>query len=335
MLYKNELLEIQYTQLQNQPTASQQQALDVLTSDAVNDKAAYSFIPTDLHPWIETIDDNGARHYFSHSGDLLLSRERYGDWISWFLEFHHHLLLNDFGEELQGIFGLLTLLIFITGIIKWWPKGKWGKRVIAVTLSKPKSKKWGQTLWQSHRTLGVILCLPMMLLVLTGVGMIYYQVFNTGLNALFPQQKSTSTDYQPIIERQNTAARDLDGTMETRIRELNKVMPEVRPVMVYHNSDRLRLKQPEEWHPNGRSYVTFYPNSSRIAEITDYRNETLGTQLSQMIYPLHIAYVGGTTYFSLAVVSGLALIWITVSGVWFWLWCKNKKKYSGRKKKHP
>lgn len=332
LLYKNDLLELQYPQLEQSERANQKQAINIMQSGVMTEDERYVFVPTELHPWVEAIDGDGGRHYYSIEGELLLHRAQYGDWISWFIEFHHHLLLDDIGEELQGIFGLLTLVIFITGLIKWWPKGRWKKRDLGVTFSRPTKKKWGQTLWQSHRTLGVVLFLPMFLLILTGVAMIYSSAFGVGLNFLFPQHTEETVDYQTKIVEQNKKAEGLTANWNTRIKEAQKIMPEIRPIMVYLNSDRLRVRQPEEWHPNGRSYVSFHPETSQISKVTNYRNQTLGTKLAQKVYPLHIAEVGGLTYFTLAVLSGIALIWICISGVWFWLWCRAKKK-SGKNKK--
>ncbi|GEM_PF-496974 len=331
LLYKNDLLVLTYPQLEQSQKATQQQAIDIMQSGAMSEESRYVFVPTELHPWVEAIEASGDRAYYSTEGELLVQRSKYGDWISWFVEFHHHLLLNDIGEELQGIFGLLTLLIFITGLIKWWPKGKWQKRDLGVTFSRPGKKRWGQTLWQSHRTLGVVLLVPMLILVVTGTAMIYSQAFNQALNTTFPQHHREPVDYTSMIEEQNQASKDLPADWATRLQQVSTVLPELRPVMVYLNSDKLRMKQPEEWHPNGRSYVSFHPNTSQISEVTNYRDQTLGTKISQTFYALHIAEVGGLTYFTIAVISGIAMVWITVSGFWFWLWCRNKKKHAKNK----
>lgn len=327
LLYKNNLLELQYPQLEQTVRANQQQAIRVLQSGSLAEQERYAFVPTELHPWVETIDDGGGRSYYSTEGDLLLHRAQYGDWISWFIEFHHHLLLDDFGKDLQGILALLTLLVMVTGLIKWWPKGRFKKRDIAITLSAPTQKRWGQTLWQSHRSLGVVLFLPMLLLMLTGAGMIYSSSFRAGLNFLFPQAPETIINYQSQIEEQNKRAEQLPADWLTRVNEMQRLLPDVQTIMLYLDSDRLRLKQPEEWHPNGRSYARFVAGTSKISEIVDYRNQTLGIKLSQKIYPLHIGEVGGWAYFSLVVISGLSLIWICLSGIWFWVWCRNKKKH--------
>ena len=336
LLYKNDLLTLQYPQLaefeHGAQRATQQQAIDIMQSDAMSDDARYVFVPTDLHPWIEAIEESGARGYYSTDGELLVHREKYGDWISWFVEFHHHLLLNDLGNELQGIFGLLALLVFITGLIKWWPKGKWQKRDLGVTFSRPGKKRWGQTLWQSHRTLGVVLLVPMLILTFTGTAMIYSQAFRTALIATFPQHDREPVDYSAMIEQQNMGAQQLPADWHTRLEQVAMILPDVRPVMVYLNSDKLRMKQPEEWHPNGRTYVSFHPNTSQISEVTNYRDQNLGTKISHTFYALHIAEVGGISYFSIAVVSSIALIWICISGVWFWLWCRHKKQIATRKK---
>lgn len=332
LLYKNDLLILQYPQLEQTRVTTQQQAIDVMQSDAISEEARYVFVPTDLHPWLEVIEESGARAYYSADGELLVHREPHGDWINWFIEFHHHLLLNDLGNELQGVFGLLALVIFITGLIKWWPKGKWQKRDFRVTLSLPKKKRWGQTLWQSHRTLGVVLFLPMLVLIITGTAMIYSQAFKTGLVTVFPQQHREPVDYSSMIERQNKLSQHLPADWTTRLKQVSTVLPDVRPVMVYLNSDKLRMKQPEEWHPNGRTYVTFHPKTSQISEIVNYRDQNLGTKISQTFYALHIGEVGGLTYFSIAVLSGIALIWICISGVWFWFWWRSKRKASLNKK---
>lgn len=332
LLYKNDLLRLQYPQLEQSTRPNQQQAVRVLESGVLSEQERYAFVPTDLHPWIESIDGSGGRLYYSVEGELLLHRAQYGDWISWFIEFHHHLLLEDFGKELQGILGLLTLLVMVTGLIKWWPRGRIKKRDLAVTLSTPSNKKWGQTLWQSHRTLSVILFLPMLILILTGVGMIYSSGFRVGLNVLFPQEPDSVVNYQSLLTEQHQRAEHLPADWVTRIDEMQRVLPDVQTIMLYLDSDRLRLKHPEEWHPNGRSYVSFMPGTSKIDDVVSYRNQTLGTKLSQKIYPLHIAEVGGVVYFSLAVLSGLSIIWLCVSGIWFWLWCRAKRKKSGRKK---
>lgn len=333
LLYKNNFLEWQYPQLAGQAGATAEQAVHVLQLDSITEVAQYSFLPTELHPWIEVIDKSGSRLYFSQSGTLLLEREKYGDWISWFTEFHHHLLLDDLGEELQGILGLLAILVFITGLIKWWPKGKFSKRDLGITWTRPGKKKWGQTLWQTHRTFGVILFLPMLLLIVTGVGMIYSSAFNSGLNYLFPDKSQKSVDYANIILEQNNNASNLPADWLTRIEQVAEILPEASTIMVYHQRDKLRLRQPEEWHPNGRSYLSFYPGSSKISEVTDYRNQTVGTQLSQKIYPLHIASVGGNGYLVLVTMSGIILGWICISGCWFWYWCRRKKLTAKKRKK--
>lgn len=333
LLYKNDLLVLTYPQLEQSKQATQQEAIDIIQSGLMSPDSRYVFVPTDLHPWVEAIEVSGDRAYYSTEGELLVQRLKYGDWISWFVEFHHHLLLDGVGEELQGIFGLLTILILITGLIKWWPKGKWQKRDLGITFSRPGKKRWGQTLWQSHRTLGVVLLIPIVILVFTGTAMIYSQAFNSGLNSVFPQHHRQPVDYAPIIEKQNQVAQNLPSDWTTRLQQVSTVLPDLRPVMIYVNSDKLRMKQPEEWHPNGRSYVSFHPNTSQISEITNYRDQTLGTKISQTFYALHIAEVGGLMYFSIAVISGIALVWITVSGFWFWLWCRAKQKLAKQKRR--
>lgn len=314
LLFKTELLQLTYPQLNLPAIPSQEQAAKVFDQHTAN----YGFVPSDYHPWIEIVDDHGARHYYSGDGELLVSRAAMGDWIEWMVEFHHHLFLHELGNEIQGVFGIACLLLIFSGLIKWWPRKRWSKKDFSIRLSKPSQKQWGQTLWQSHRTFGVILFLPIFIAVATGTAMIYSGAVRTTMQTLFPQegQERQSVDI-PTVK---------SSSWQERFAAAKTVMPEASPKLISWASNSMRMAQPEEWHKNGRTRIAFDPETYQITEWTNIREQTLGYRLAQKVYPLHIANIGGNTYLTLIFLSGLALILLSVTGVWFWVWYRQKRK---------
>ncbi len=309
LLFKTPLLQWQYPELHLRAVPTVQETARLF--DYVSGR--YAYFPTERHPWIEVVDEADSHHYYSGSGDLLLSRPPLGDWIDWMVELHHHLLLGKFGEQLQGVLGLASLMLVASGLIKWWPAKGLRKKDFSVRLARPGHKHWGQTLWQSHRTLAVVLFLPMVLALATGTAMIYHSAVQAGFEALFPQPGKVR---EPAV----TAPVAIAGNWSKRLVITRQLMATAEPRLAYLNTGRLRLAQPEEWHPNGRSSITFGGQGRQVVNWHDTREQTLGYRLAQTVYPLHIAAVGGNFFLTAVTLGGTVLVFLTVTGVWFWIW---------------
>ncbi|MFC0446056.1 PepSY-associated TM helix domain-containing protein [Pseudidiomarina halophila] len=308
LLYKTELLQLQYPQLRLNEIPSTAEAAQIF--DRFN--AGYAYLPRADKPWVEVVDGEGTTHYFDGAGTELLVRPLLDDWISWFVEFHHHLLLHDFGKDLMGIFGLLSLLLVIAGVVRWWPRN-WSWRVFSVRWHGVRSRQFRATLWQLHRSIGILTIVPVLALLITGTAIMYAAAVNSGLDQLLPYK---TVQPQPQLPEQNA------DNWQQRFVIAEQFWPAQRPRLVYlqPNADgayRLRLQHSDEWHPNGRSYLTFAGNGPLI-QADDVRNKSLGYQLSQMIYPLHVAAVGGLVWLILLVIGGVVLVLLPVTGVWFW-----------------
>ena len=81
----------------------------------------------------------------------------------------------------------------------------------------------------------------------------------------------------------------------------------------------LRMKQPAEWLPNGRSTLWFDAETGRLLGARDALTMPAGAQAFNMAYPLHAAKVGGLAYRLLMTASGLVLTLLGSLTVWtFW-----------------
>ena len=311
LLFKNQWLMWQYPSLRLDNPVSQ------ATSATIADRytAGYAYLPTDDRPWFELVDGDGNHHYFGPQGEQLLTRAPYADTVSWFVELHHHLALDEFGKDILGVLSLLALVLITTGLVRWWPKRQWRWKNLAVRFYNPFSAKGMQTLWQLHRSTGAIVFIPVALLMLTGSAIMYASTVKGGLTTLLPM--TDSRIHHSVPKRSATH-------WQERFAIAHTVLPDADIRLIYLDSGRMRLKWPDEWHPNGRNYIAF-DETGTLSSITDVRTRPLGEQVSHMIYPLHVAAIGGTTMTLIILAGGLALLLLPVTGVWFYLKRRNKR----------
>jgi hypothetical protein len=73
------------------------------------------------------------------------------------------------------------------------------------------------------------------------------------------------------------------------------------------------LKQPAEWHPNGRSSVRLGARGE-IVEVRDALRDSLAERVFNTLYPLHAAHVGGRAYDAVVAATGLVLATLALLG---------------------
>jgi len=303
LLYKNEFLSWQYPQLQlPQPLTQAEVALI-----ADNHHTGYALMPTSDRPWLEIVDSESTHYYYDATGTLLLERPYLVDLTSWLVELHHHLLLDEFGKNILGILGLASLALIVTGLIRWWPRRGFSLRALSVRFYNPFSRRGMQTLWQSHRFIGVVLFVPVFIGLSTGTAIMYSAQVKSLLLTALPFQQTSS---QQIIDASAT-------NWQQCFNIAKQVLPTTDARLLYLEEPRIRLKHGNEWHPNGRNYVGFN-SDGQLDEVTNTRHTPLGNQVSNTIYPLHVAAMGGWFYQLVILLSGVALILLPISGIWFY-----------------
>ncbi len=307
LLYKVELLQWDYPQLELAQMPTQQQAAAVFDRFHIG----YGFLPRQENPWVEVVLPDGVRQYYNGEGQLLLERGYLSDWLSFVYEFHHHLLLHKTGKQWMGYFSLLTLLIIVTGFIRWWPQ-HWSRRVFRIRWAWPWQKGFSAALFQAHKTLAAVLLPVIVVGAVTGAAIMYITPIATALSDWFPQTAPTTFS--------RTLAQPQLNSWSQRLQYIDRVAPDLQPQVIAMEKLSVRASYPSEWHPNGRTTIQFDDRSSPQLQITDVRDKPLGYQLSQTIYPLHIAAVGGLPWFMVVLLGGLMLLFLPLSGIYFWAW---------------
>ena len=258
---------------------------------------------------------DGGGAYTDQYGELVASWQSPWERPELFLfDLHHHLLAGETGETLIGIAGLLGILFVITGVVLWWRT----RRTFRFKLL-PSRLTRSAILWH-HRDLGIIVAPLLLLTVYTGTTMIFRPVTALALGPSAPATiaaalKAPETPPAPLADQP-------DWRQMVRTARLRFPFAEIRTIGLPRQTGgpiTMRMKQPEEWLPNGRTTLWFAPDTGRLIESRDALKLPSAAQWFNMAYPLHAAKVGGLPYRLVMTLVGLALTLLGTLTVWtFW-----------------
>lgn len=224
----------------------------------------------------------------------------------WLYELHHFLLAGDKGMRVVGLSGLVAVFLALTGLIVWAP---WWKRTSLRVW--PRSAR-RPDLIAAHRNIGLVFAIPIIVFCLTGSGLIFYQTTQAllvkWLPGAVPEEFFPPTDLGEIDwPKALTAAQAEFPDAQIRV----ALWPEGpwAPAVV-------RLKQPGEWTPDGRTTVLIDPSTSRVTGVVDPQKLGRGLRLNNALYPVHVAAVGGRIVDGITALSGLALAAMGALGLW-------------------
>ncbi|PNU03257.1 PepSY-associated TM helix domain-containing protein [Novosphingobium guangzhouense] len=258
-------------------------------------------------------DHGGA--YTTQAGEMLVRwNTQWSRPELWLADFHMHLFSGDTGEIIVGVAGLAGLAFVVTGTVLWWrTRRTFELRLLPKRMSRP-------AIVRHHRDLGVIIAPLLLLSFVTGSVLVFRP-----LSSLLLGPGATAAIVSAATPPTAPAAalsEDLDwGAM---IRKARQRFPDAdfRSLSLPRKAGGpivLRMKQPWEWLPNGRSTLWFAANDGHLIEARDPVAAPLQVRLYSMLYPLHAGKVGGLPYRLVMTISGLALALLGSLTVWtFW-----------------
>ncbi len=314
LLFKNPLLQLLYPQLNISLVDDPQ--LQGLALDSLEQRQ-YAFVrlPNTERPWLELSRLDGTLEYWSvpvsavETPRLLLSRAPYSDLLDWCYQLHLYLFVKTWKHQLPGIVGLGTLLLLFTGLITQWPRN-W--RMLKLPSGARAVPAW-QRNRQWHYVIA-LLSLPFLLnVVSTGTAMAYNTQTQQFFSWLLRDPPETAVAAEPALPGVALTASDW-ALWLTTARQLE---PDARlRIASFRQTEtdavQMRIQLPEEWHPNGRSVIRLAPDGT-VLSVQRATESAPGRQLSQLIYPLHVAAVGGPWYLWLLFGTGslpLVLWWL-------------------------
>ena len=284
---------------------------EVLEAWSPQGLSAIDFPRDGLPAWQAYFADGSRRYFATDDGTLLLTRAPHSDLLLWLHEFHVDLLAGEPGHQVLGVVGWIALGLLLTGLYLWWPRH--GALAAHLRVYRgPPVRRWLS--W--HRTTGVVL-LPLLLLVtLTGVGMVYHDGARALLTGLFGGGPAPAAPVRAAGDRgppewQRVLASARAALPGARL---------VRTSLPGEGSDVVgfRVRLPAEWHPNGRSLVFVDAAGRETLLVHDATAQPVGARLDEAVYPLHIGAVGGRPYRWAVALAGLLPAFLLVTGFLFW-----------------
>lgn len=259
--------------------------------------------------------------WFTPDGREILREARWGDYLMTFLyDVHMNLLAGEVGNDVVGWIGFGTLLLLLTGLIVWWPRGDWKKALAYKREASPLRR-----LYDLHKLIGLWSLLLLVVLSATGALLALPAEKNWLLERLVapvvaaPSPKSSQNAGQQI-------------TVSAALAAAHTALPDSRLAWIDvpgPGDGVFRLRVQVAGDPTYRfpySFVFVDQYTGKVLAVHDARNGTAATTVSNWIRPLHDASVGGLGTRILGVVAGLAPVGLFVTGFTRWRARARKRK---------
>jgi uncharacterized iron-regulated membrane protein len=261
--------------------------------------------------------DGGAGSYVNQAGTTVAS------WSSqwerpelWIFDLHHHLFAGHNGELVAGWAGVFGLLFVITGTILWWRSRRAFRWQIW-----PKKLQPGPIV-SHHRDIGILAAPLLLLSFLSGTGMVFKEVTAAVLSPLGRMEaRSMPPEVEPAPGPAPIAAMLVQAKERFPHAELRRLTLPGKPGQAWS----VRMRQPFEWTPNGRTALTFDGNG-KLIKVDDPAAGSRAAAINEKLYPLHSGKVGGLAWKLVMTLSGVGLTLLGSLATWSFWFRKAKKR---------
>jgi len=247
--------------------------------------------------------------WFSGDGRRIVRAEPWGGYLmSWLYQLHMALLAGDVGGQVVGWSGVAMLVLLVSGLAAWWPRGSWRKALALKRDAVPIRR-----LRDLHKLAGLWSVVLLFVLVATGVLLALPPITQALLRpAPLPVPTSSARGIARVTITQAfaTARR---AVSDGRIVFIDVPSNPATPI-------RVRLQVPGDPHARfPGSYVFVDHGSGHVLAIHDVRRAGTGTRVASWIRTLHDGTVGGMATRLLAIFVGLVPTLLVATGTLHWL----------------
>lgn len=229
-------------------------------------------------------------------------------------DLHVHLLAGETGETVMGAIGLVFLILLGTGLVLWWPRGVNWRGAFRIRWKENRAKR----VYSLHRFIGIVSIGFLLLSTLTGAGMVFHHTTNAVLGAVLGGPLRPSAP--PQLDR---PLKEPPLSVSQLVERARTLIPGAAPTWIKPPTSStapfvVRMRFPDNPHPNGTTYVTLHPGDGQPLSVHSFAEAGAGQRASDLKYPLHIGRFWGEGGRILTIIIGIMPWLLFVTGFSFW-----------------
>lgn len=242
------------------------------------------------------------------SGEILGRRGEAEGVMGVLFALHSDLFAGEAGRAVLTLAAFAYLLMLASGVYLWWPT-RWRNAL---------SIRWSAggrlALFDWHRVTGVVFGVLVLLAVLSGAYMAWPPIAGM-VNALSetrplaPPPVSGGPARAEIVERAVVQARAAFPEAEVGYVQI----PAKASLPI-----RVRLRLPDDPHPNGLTSVWLHPDSAELIRVDRWSDLSPGTWAYSYIYPFHTGELWGPAWTVVTFITGAVLSAYAFTGLLLW-----------------
>jgi uncharacterized iron-regulated membrane protein len=251
---------------------------------------------------------NGTIYLHPSTGEVLGSRGETQGIMGLLFTLHSSLFAGEAGRAILSLAALSYVLMLISGLTLWWPS-RW-KQALSIRWSASSLR----VTFDWHRVTGALFGLLVLISVASGAYMAWPPLAQavTKLTGVAPSLPPHVTGGPPGAEVVQEGVRRAQATFpDARVGYVQIPSRPDRPL-------RVRLRLPDDPHPNGLTSVWIHPDSGAVVQVNPWRELDPGTRAYSYIYPLHTGELGGIAWTVLSFLIGAASTGYVVTGALLW-----------------
>ena len=234
--------------------------------------------------------------------------------IGWLERLHSNFFSGRPGRVVNGIGGLLLVLLAATGIVIWWP----GRGAVARALRVDWRAGWKRVVFDLHNALGIWLLVPVIVLSITGAYFTWPQVYRDLVSRMspvtrLPAPRSTVPDAAvPPVSLDDLLARVQQGEPSNHVLRVDIPGGPTAPYVVVVG---------QHGHEGPRDTTTWFldRHSGDVLEVRrGSQARSTGDRIIEWIGPLHTGHFGGPVVHATWAVLGLVPAVLFVTGFLMW-----------------
>jgi uncharacterized iron-regulated membrane protein len=227
-------------------------------------------------------------------------------------ELHSSLLMGDAGKAVLTSAAGAYLVMLASGLYLWWPV-RWPP-LLRIRINGPLLR----TVFDLHSIGGALLGVAILVSVASGAYMAW-----PPLRGLVSTIAGTEIVQPPKLKLPANATVSDPLTLDEFVARAQAIFPQGRVGYVLVPADpakplRVRLKLPDDPHPNGMTSVWLDPFNGNVVAVNRWHDLDPGHAVVSVIYPLHTGELGGVLLEVVTAVIGLSLGTLGATGLWLW-----------------